>query len=266
MQQSSPVNKSSFSSTGQVSSENSPEMTPQQSRFSARGSKGLDTYRNLMVADRGWFNLLGYELYNLLLANVPGVLGYGARSAVLPCFLNNYGKGSMLGRNVLIRQPSRVSLGKGAIIDDYVVLDLRDKTDQPAPRIDIGDYAFIGRQSSIVAKGGAVELGNACNISSHCRLATESSLSIGESVLIAAYVYIGPGNHQRAEDGKVLVSAETEKQGGVKIGRNSWIGARATILDGVTIGENVVVGAHSLVKDDVPDGAVVAGTPAKIIA
>ena len=52
----------------------------------------------------------------------------------------------------------------------------------------------------------------------------------------------------------------------VRIGSNSWIGTRATILDGVTIGQNAIVGAHSLVKDDVPDGAVVAGTPAKILS
>jgi acetyltransferase-like isoleucine patch superfamily enzyme len=56
-----------------------------------------------------------------------------------------------------------------------------------------------------------------------------------------------------------------EIKGGVDIGENCWIGARATILDGVTVGKNAVIGAHSLVKDDVPENAVVAGTPAKVI-
>ncbi|MCB0320464.1 MAG: hypothetical protein KDD60_06010 [Bdellovibrionales bacterium] len=54
-------------------------------------------------------------------------------------------------------------------------------------------------------------------------------------------------------------------KGGVTIGKNVWIGTRATILDGVTIGDGAVIGAHSLVRESVPSGAVVAGTPAKVI-
>ena len=41
------------------------------------------------------------------------------------------------------------------------------------------------------------------------------------------------------------------------------IGTSATILCGVTIGHNAVVGAGSVVTHDVPDGAVVAGNPAR---
>lgn len=244
------------------------EMTPQQKRFKARGSKGLQTYRNLVVGDQGWLALLGYELYNLIVASLPGIAGYGLRTLTLPHLLDGYGKGTMVGKNVLIRQPARVKLGKGVILDDYSVLDSRDRADQPAPpSITLGDYTFIGRQSAVIAKGGQVSLGAACNVSSHCRLATETSIMCGDSVLIASYVYIGPGNHQRDEEtGKVLMSEGMHHRGGVRIGSNSWIGTRATILDGVTVGQNAIVGAHSLVKDDVPDGAIVAGTPAKIIS
>ena len=37
------------------------------------------------------------------------------------------------------------------------------------------------------------------------------------------------------------------------------------MLPGVTIGNNVIVGANSTVTHDVPDGVVVAGSPAKVI-
>jgi acetyltransferase-like isoleucine patch superfamily enzyme len=43
------------------------------------------------------------------------------------------------------------------------------------------------------------------------------------------------------------------------------IGANSTLLPGVVIGRNVLVGAGSVVVRDVPDGAIVAGNPAKFI-
>ncbi len=49
----------------------------------------------------------------------------------------------------------------------------------------------------------------------------------------------------------------------IKIGRNVWVGAKATILMGVTIGDNAIVGANSVVTRDVPAGATVAGAPAR---
>jgi acetyltransferase-like isoleucine patch superfamily enzyme len=51
----------------------------------------------------------------------------------------------------------------------------------------------------------------------------------------------------------------------IHIKKNAWIGANATILAGVTIGENSVVAAGAVVSKDVPDNAIVAGIPAKVI-
>jgi putative colanic acid biosynthesis acetyltransferase WcaB len=50
-----------------------------------------------------------------------------------------------------------------------------------------------------------------------------------------------------------------------KIGCNVDIGANVVILGSLTIGNNAVIGAGSVVVKDVPEGAVVAGNPAKVI-
>jgi acetyltransferase-like isoleucine patch superfamily enzyme len=43
------------------------------------------------------------------------------------------------------------------------------------------------------------------------------------------------------------------------------IGSGATILCGITIGRRAIIGAGSVVTKDVPDNAVVAGNPARIL-
>lgn len=145
-------------------------------------------------------------------------------------------------------------------MDDYAVLDARGRG-----VISLGQFASIGRFSTLAAKDGVIELGAGSNIGSYCRIATQSSVRLGESVLVGAYSYIGPGNHQQDASGRSLIESEMEIKGGVEIGSHAWIGAGVTILDGVKIGERAVVGAHSLVLSDVPAGATVAGSPAKLI-
>ena len=47
--------------------------------------------------------------------------------------------------------------------------------------------------------------------------------------------------------------------------RGSKIGANATLLPGVVIGADALVGAGSVVVRDVPDRAIVAGNPARVV-
>ena len=54
---------------------------------------------------------------------------------------------------------------------------------------------------------------------------------------------------------------------GCTIGPNCLIGMGATILNGARIGANSIVGANALVTErkEFPDGALIAGVPAKVI-
>ncbi|NDC38135.1 MAG: acyltransferase [Proteobacteria bacterium] len=238
-----------------------PAMTPQQAKFSSSsGASALQLYRELAVGDAGWGFLMWYELVTVLTAGLPGLLGLGLRSVLYPTLLGKAETRPAFGRGVVLRNPKRIALGKRVVADDYSVLDVRG-----AGAITLGDHVTIGRFTTLAAKDGAIELGAGCNIGSYCRVATQSSVRFGQSVLVGAYSYIGPGNHKPAEDGRPLIAQEMEIKGGVEIGSHAWIGAGVTILDGVKIGEGAVVGAHSLVIADVPAGATVAGSPAKII-
>lgn len=53
--------------------------------------------------------------------------------------------------------------------------------------------------------------------------------------------------------------------GGVDVGEDAFVGARAFLMPGIRIGTGAIVGACAVVTRDVPPGAVVAGNPARRI-
>lgn len=75
-------------------------------------------------------------------------------------------------------------------------------------------------------------------------------------------VTIGPRAHILAHDASTKNYLGYTKIGRVKIGNRVFIGAEAVIMPGVCIGNDVIVGANSTVTHDIPDGVVVAGSPA----
>ncbi len=237
-----------------------PPISAQQETFTTDKRSSLDVYRELTVGNSSLGFLTYYELLTLLFGGLPGLIGMGLRSLLYPTLLKQSGRRPAFGRGVLLRNPAALSVGNKALIDDFVTLDARKESS-----ITLGDFVSIGRFSILAAKGGDISLAPGVNIGTSCRLATQTKLEVGESTLIAAYCYLGPGNHEKNPNDGTYISGEMDLRGGVTIGKNVWIGARSTIVDGVTIGDGAVVGAHSFVKSDVPAGATVAGTPAKII-
>jgi acetyltransferase-like isoleucine patch superfamily enzyme len=231
-------------------------MTPQQQKLS---SGAFATYREYVCGEESLGFFLWYELATTGLSGLSGLLGFGSRRLIYPSLLKKCGKKLVVGKGTTLRRSKQLSVGSSVLLDDYSVLDVRG-----SGSITLGDNVVVGRFSSIIAKESSISLGAGTNISSSCRIATQCGIEIGKSVLVAAYAYIGPGNHSRRE-GEALISSPMDKRGGVKIGDHVWIGAHATIMDGVTIGEGAVIAAHAFVTKDVPAGALVGGVPARII-
>jgi len=55
------------------------------------------------------------------------------------------------------------------------------------------------------------------------------------------------------------------KNGDIVIGNDVWIGYGASIMGSCTIGHGAVIAANATVFTDVPDYAIVAGNPAKVV-
>ncbi len=109
----------------------------------------------------------------------------------------------------------------------------------------IGAFTYIGHHCFITR----------CSIGRYCSIANNVSVGIGEHKLdrvsTSSLFYEDP------------YQTLTEKES--QIGNDVWIGSNSVIRRGITIGDGAVVGANSFVNKDVPDFAIVAGSPAKII-
>lgn len=116
---------------------------------------------------------------------------------------------------------------------------------------DIGENCFIGPFVEIQSD---VKIGDRTRISSHTFIC--SGVSIGNDCFVAhAAMFV---NDKYTENRKDWICRKTN------IGNNVRIGSNATILP-VNIGNDVIIGAGAVITKDIPNYAVVAGNPARII-
>lgn len=108
--------------------------------------------------------------------------------------------------------------------------------------------------------GKNITLGKRIFINAGCKFQDQGGVSIGDDTLIGHNVVIATLNHDLAPSRRGDMHPTP-----VAIGRNVWIGSNATILPGVHIGDDAVVAAASVVTKDVPAGAVVVGSPARVV-
>jgi acetyltransferase-like isoleucine patch superfamily enzyme len=125
----------------------------------------------------------------------------------------------------------------------------------------VGDETKIGAFVE-VQKGAAI--GARCKISSHSFIC--EGVSIEDEVFIGHGVMFTNDLYPRAANTDGSLQTEADWQVAVtRVRRGASIGSNATILCGLTIGEWAIVGAGAVVTNDVPDHAIVAGVPARVI-
>ncbi|HZL48637.1 MAG TPA: acyltransferase [Solirubrobacteraceae bacterium] len=128
----------------------------------------------------------------------------------------------------------------------------------------IGRWAWLGHGTKIRVHEGEVSIGAKTVIGQECTISAFQHVSIGREGIVADRVMLIDFDH-----GVVEVERPIRLQGiykrDVRVGHNVWIGYGACILRGVTIGDNAIVGTSSVVTKEVPENAVVAGSPSRVI-
>jgi len=124
----------------------------------------------------------------------------------------------------------------------------------------ISKGAKIGRNCSLgqnVYVGSRVEIGNNCKI--------QNNVSVYDLVTLEDNVFCGPSMVFTNDMNPRAAFPKGGKWIPTIVKNGASLGANCTIICGHTIGKHAFVAAGSVVRFDVPDFAIVAGVPAKII-
>lgn len=144
-----------------------------------------------------------------------------------------------LGTNVKIFHPTQVNL-YGCVVGD----DTK-----------IGSFVEIQKGASVGAR---------CKISSHTFIC--EGVHIEDEVFVGHGVMFTNDRFPRAAnaDGSLQTEADWKLETTL-VKRGASIGTHATITPGVTVGQGSLVAAGAVVTRDVPDYAIVAGVPARVV-
>jgi acetyltransferase-like isoleucine patch superfamily enzyme len=155
-----------------------------------------------------------------------------------------WGANSRLGLGAKLVGPQFICVGQDVTIGCQAWLNAKDDRGDGMPTLKIGRGTYIGRSVQINAW---------------------RSVFIGNNVLIADRVLVTDADHIYDNSFIPILAQGDYFRGPVNLSDGCWIGIGAVILPGVTVGRNAIVAANAVVVHDVPDLAIAAGVPARII-
>jgi acetyltransferase-like isoleucine patch superfamily enzyme len=145
--------------------------------------------------------------------------------------------------NIDIDDLNSFSIGKNSSIRRNSVVIINSRNVKSS--ICIGSDSYIGENNNLRAADGEIIIGNHSFISQGVTIVTSNhGMSITKPIFEQDWI---------SKKSKIIISDDV------------WIGANSVILPDVIISKGAVVAAGSIVTKDVPECAIVAGNPAKII-
>ena len=160
---------------------------------------------------------------------------------------------------VRLRQPhivlkGMVFLGRG------VELECREGLG----RLEIGRFTHIGDRTRIRCHEGSLRIGEKAVFGADNTINGYLDIEFGDATLLADWIYVCDFDHRYAD-----IHSPIKDQGIVKtpvrVGPETWVGTKVTILRGAIVGRGCVLGAHAVVRGTIPDHAVAVGAPARVV-
>jgi acetyltransferase-like isoleucine patch superfamily enzyme len=182
---------------------------------------------------------------------------------------------------IRMRWPRRIAMDRGARVlginnlrldgwakvGAYAMIDARFTDELRLGRnFSLGDFSILRCSGASSFRCPGVSIGDNVSFGPYCNIGGGFGLAIGADNLFGPYVSIHPETHV-IDDLTVPIRRQGISGRGIRIGRDNWFGAKATILDGIIIGSHNIVAAGALLtKSTYGDGIVLGGLPARELA
>ncbi|MFF2086106.1 acyltransferase [Nocardia sp. NPDC058176] len=131
-------------------------------------------------------------------------------------------------------------------------------------RMEIGRWVHIGDGNAIRCHEGSLRIGDKVVFGKDNVVNTYLDIEIGESTLVADWCYICDFDH-KMDDITLPIKDQGIAKSPVRIGPDTWIAAKVTVLRDTRVGRGCVLGAHAVVRGDIPDYSIAVGAPAKVV-
>jgi len=134
-----------------------------------------------------------------------------------------------------------------------------------AETITLGNNVYVGHRTQL--KGhprGTLTIGSNVWIGQNVFMHSAGSITIEDNVGIGPNVSMLTSSHEILSKEHIILDSPLIFAP-IHIGEGADIGVGSILLPGITIGKGAQIGAGSVVTKNVPDYAVVAGNPAKIL-
>jgi len=125
-----------------------------------------------------------------------------------------------------------------------------------------GDHVRIAAGVNF-GSGKGIIIGDNSAFNADCWIANDTVL--GQDVMMGPRVSIISGSHHFDSIDIPMRVQGAPPRNPVVIGDDVWVGTQSIILPGIRVGSHAIIGAGSVVTKDVPEWAIVAGNPAKLI-
>ena len=130
--------------------------------------------------------------------------------------------------------------------------------------MEIGRWVHIGDKNTIRCHEGSLRIGDKVVLGRDNVINTYLDIELGDSVLMADWCYVCDFDH-RMDSIELPIKDQGIVKGPVRIGPDTWVATKVTVLRGTTIGRGCVLGSHAVVKGDIPDFSIAVGAPAKVV-
>jgi acetyltransferase-like isoleucine patch superfamily enzyme len=131
-------------------------------------------------------------------------------------------------------------------------------------RLVVGPWCWIGNDNKLRAHEGQLTLGEKVVMGRDNVVNAYLDVEIGAASIVADWVYVVDFDH-RFDRLDLPIKDQGIVKSPVRIGRDVWIGEKASVLRGVDVGDGSVVASHAVVNRSLPPFSIAVGVPARVV-